>query len=334
MKRLLSHAEVTLWLAAQRRRQRAIGFTCGAFDLLHAGHAAYLEKAAGLCDRLLVAVNSDASIRRYKNPLRPIHGEQHRLRLVAALRCVDAVTLLEQDRPVDLIRRWRPDVYIKGGDYRPEQLRSAPAVEAYGGRVAVVPIEEPVSTTAVIRRIAAVGVYAPPSVCAAPSRLIFLDRDGTLIEDVPHLRDPGRVRLLPGVGEGLARLQRLGFALVIVTNQQSLGLGLTTHDEFVAVNQSLLRQVGAFGVRISRIYYCPHALGEQCGCRKPSAELLRRALADYQMEARACYFVGNASSDMAAARAAGSHGVLVSPASGFEEAVRQIAARAALEISS
>ena len=326
MNRILSPADVTTWLAAQRRRRRVIGFTCGAFDLLHAGHVAYLEQAAALCDRLLVAVNSDASIRRYKDPLRPLHSQQHRLRLVAALRCVDAVTLLEQNRPLDLIRRWRPDVYIKGGDYRPAQLRSASAVEAYGGRVHVVPVDQPVSTTGLVRRIAERGLYAAPSVPPAPSRLVLLDRDGTLIEDVPHLRDPARVRLLPGVGPGLLRLQQMGFALVIVTNQQSLGLGLTSYDQFLAVNQALLRQLGAFGVRISRIYYCPHALGDQCGCRKPAPGLVHRALADFQVEARACCLIGNSSSDMEAARAAGCPGVLVTPAAGFPEAIRQITA--------
>lgn len=328
MPRLLSHAEVDVWCTAQRRAVRTIGFTCGAFDLLHAGHVAYLETAASRCDRLLVAVNSDASIRRYKSPLRPLQPERSRLRLVAALRSVDAVTLLDADRPLALLERWRPDIYIKGGGYRPQDLRSAPAVEAYGGRVEVIAVQEPGSTTDLIQRIGELALYAAPSMRPSPARLVLLDRDGTLIEDVPYLRDPARVRLLPGVGEGLALLQKAGWALVIVTNQQGLGLGFTTYDEFVAVNRTLLRQLSPFGVSISKIYFCPHALGEACACRKPSPGLLERALRDYQASPQACYYIGNAESDMQAASRAGCRGYRVTPNTSFLDAVGHIRAAA------
>ena len=127
------------WIRAERAAGRRIGFTCGSFDLLHAGHAQYLEKARASCDRLLVAVNSDASVRRYKSPLRPINPEGERMYVVAALAAVDAVTILDDDRPLSLLLRWKPDLYIKGGDYQSSSLRSAAAVEEYGGRVLLIP---------------------------------------------------------------------------------------------------------------------------------------------------------------------------------------------------
>src|SRR5438874_1478107 len=98
-------------ISAWRRSGLSVGFTCGAFDLLHAGHVDYLEKARQICDRLIVAVNSDSSIRRYKSPLRPIIAEQHRARLIAALACVDAVVIMDEDRPIALIEKLEPDFY-------------------------------------------------------------------------------------------------------------------------------------------------------------------------------------------------------------------------------
>ena len=120
-------------LAARGDRCR-VGFTCGGFDLMHPGHAHYLSLARQRCDRLLVAVNSDASVQRYKSPLRPINPERDRMYVVAALESVDAVTLLDEDRPLSMLLRWKPDLYLKGGDYQASSLRSAKAVEEYGGR--------------------------------------------------------------------------------------------------------------------------------------------------------------------------------------------------------
>src|SRR5215472_7914093 len=125
--KLLSHDQVDEWIRGERAAGRRIGFTCGSFDILHAGHAQYLARAREQCDSLLVAVNSDASVRRYKNPLRPINTERERMYVVAALAAVDAVTLLEDDRPLNLLLRWKPDLYIKGGDYQSSSLRSGAA---------------------------------------------------------------------------------------------------------------------------------------------------------------------------------------------------------------
>src|SRR3954451_17698703 len=108
-RKVLSHADIDQWMRAERAAGRRVGFTCGSFDLLHAGHAQYLAKARAVCDSLLVAVNSDASVRRYKSPLRPVNAENERMYLVAALASVDAVTILDEDRPLSLLLRWKPD---------------------------------------------------------------------------------------------------------------------------------------------------------------------------------------------------------------------------------
>src|SRR4051812_700724 len=179
-RKVLSHAEVDQWIRAERAAGRRVGFTCGSFDLLHAGHAQYLEKARAVCDSLLVAVNSDASVRRYKSPLRPVNAENERMYLVAALASVDAVTILDEDRPLSLLLRWKPDFYIKGGDYQSSSLRSAAAVEEYGGKALLIHSEFATSTSAMIDRIAAISRHgAPENVPPRAVRgLVLLDRDG------------------------------------------------------------------------------------------------------------------------------------------------------------
>jgi len=308
MKPILRVDEVDRWVAEQRRMRRTIGYTCGAFDILHAGHVDYLFQARQLCDRLIVAVNSDRSVQSYKSVLRPLNPERERQQVIAALECVDAVTLLDAERPIHQLERWRPDLYVKGGDYRASGLRSAEAVEAYGGKVVVISVRVGTSTSAIIERAAALAVHAEPEKVglARPERIIFLDRDGTIIRDTGFLHSPDFVELLPGAGEGLIRLQDLGFRLVIITNQQGIGLGYYTTRDFIAVNQAMLRLLAKYGVRISKIYHCPHSVADGCSCRKPEVLLFQRALEHYKVAASDCYVLGDSRSDIEAGHRLGS----------------------------
>jgi len=337
--KILSHDQVDSWVQAERAAHRRIGFTCGSFDLLHPGHVQYLAKARELCDRLLVAVNSDASVRRYKNPLRPIVPEADRMYLIAGLEPVDAVTRLDEDRPLSLLLRWKPDLYIKGGDYSASSLRSGEAVRQYGGSVEVIQPEFGTSSSGLIERIAALAAHAAPERPAAvPARgLALADRDGTLIRDVPFLHDPDLVEVLPGVAEGLLRLQEAGFRLAIASNQQGIGLGYYTIQDFIAVNQRLLRELSRHGIRIWRIYFCPHSAADACDCRKPAVGMLERAMREAGVSPGETFFVGDTDTDMRAGAAAGCRTVLVGGASasadfrapGFADAAEWIVAQAA-----
>src|ERR1700687_3712893 len=153
VEKILSLEQMDEWVAAEKAAGRRIGFTCGSFDLLHAGHVHYLGAARDLCDRLMVAVNSDASVGRYKNPLRPIVPERERMYVVAGLAAVDVVTLMEEDRPLYSLLRWKPDLYIKGGDYAEDALRSGGAVKEYGGKVAVIRSDFGTSSSRLMERI-------------------------------------------------------------------------------------------------------------------------------------------------------------------------------------
>ncbi|HEX6030035.1 MAG TPA: D-glycero-beta-D-manno-heptose 1-phosphate adenylyltransferase [Tepidiformaceae bacterium] len=128
-------------------------FTNGCFDILHSGHVAYLRAAREQGDLLIVALNTDESVRRLKGPERPINGLEDRARVLSALSCVDYVVPFSEDTPSDLIRALRPDVLVKGGDYTEETLPEAQLVRALGGEVAIMPFVDDRSTSGVIARI-------------------------------------------------------------------------------------------------------------------------------------------------------------------------------------
>lgn len=140
---------LTQWRAAGQR----IVFTNGCFDLLHYGHLHYLAQARDLADRLVVGLNSAASVRRLKGPHRPINDELTRTHLLAALQMVDAVVVFEEDTPLELIRIVQPDILVKGGDWKPEQIVGSDLVLARGGQVLSLPFVTGYSTTNIEQKI-------------------------------------------------------------------------------------------------------------------------------------------------------------------------------------
>jgi len=140
--------KVALWRAQGLR----VGFTNGIFDLIHPGHVSLLNQAKASCDRLIVGLNTDASARRLKGPSRPVQGEMARSIVLASLSPVDLVILFDEDTPIRLIERIRPDVLVKGADYSVDQVVGADLVTSYGGRVLLATLEEGHSTTKTIAR--------------------------------------------------------------------------------------------------------------------------------------------------------------------------------------
>jgi len=135
-----------------RLHNKKIVFTNGVFDILHEGHIASLSEAASFGHILIVAVNSDASVKRLKGESRPINNENSRALLLASLIMTDAVILFEEDTPLDLITTILPDVLVKGGDYTIDQIVGAKEVIANGGEVKIVPILKGFSTTGIIEK--------------------------------------------------------------------------------------------------------------------------------------------------------------------------------------
>lgn len=136
------------------RQQGPVVFTNGVFDVLHRGHATYLEQARALGGSLVVGVNTDASAKRLgKGPERPLNLQVDRALLLAALASVSLVTWFDEDTPVQLIERLRPDVYVKGGDYDMERLQETATVRSWGGRAIAIPFVGGYSTSALVKKI-------------------------------------------------------------------------------------------------------------------------------------------------------------------------------------
>lgn len=133
---------------------KTVVFTNGCFDIMHVGHVRYLEEARALGDCLVVAVNTDESVRGRKGDCRPIVSQFERAEVVAALACVDHVTLFSEDTPCEVLDELRPDIDVKGGDYTLAQMPEAKVVQAYGGKVVLVQMVEGYSTTRIVKRIA------------------------------------------------------------------------------------------------------------------------------------------------------------------------------------
>jgi D-glycero-beta-D-manno-heptose 1-phosphate adenylyltransferase len=140
-------------VARLRSAGKTVVFTNGVYDLLHPGHVRYLEAARALGDALIVGVNSDRSVRANKGPGRPVNPEGERAEVIAALSCVDAAIVFDEDTPHEIVTRLQPDVLVKGADWGEDAIVGRDIVEARGGRVVRMPIEPGFSTTALLDRI-------------------------------------------------------------------------------------------------------------------------------------------------------------------------------------
>lgn len=151
LRKLIEGPEAAIRVA---RLPRPLVFTNGVFDVLHRGHVAFLAAARELGAALLVALNSDRSVRLLaKGPDRPVNRQDDRAFVLEALQCVSAVVLFDEATPVALLRQLRPEVYVKGGDYAIEQLEEAQLVRSWGGQAAALPFTAGYSTTALLQRI-------------------------------------------------------------------------------------------------------------------------------------------------------------------------------------
>ncbi|MCP2042903.1 D-glycero-beta-D-manno-heptose 1-phosphate adenylyltransferase [Pontibacter sp. HSC-36F09] len=151
--KILSLSDLQEQVQAWRNQGQKIVFTNGCFDILHLGHVDYLEKARQLGDKLVLGLNTDASINRIKGPSRPLQDEMSRARVMASLLFVDAVVFFDEDTPLELIKAVQPDILVKGDDYTIENIVGQDVVTARGGEVKTIPLVKGYSTTNVVKKI-------------------------------------------------------------------------------------------------------------------------------------------------------------------------------------
>jgi D-beta-D-heptose 7-phosphate kinase/D-beta-D-heptose 1-phosphate adenosyltransferase len=151
--RMMTLDRLAVFVSQQRAAGRRIVFTNGVFDLLHPGHVRYLQEARALGDLLIVGLNADESVRRNKGPARPVNPQAERAEVLSALACVDAVAVFSEDTPAEIIRLVQPDILVKGADWAADAIVGRDTVEARGGRVVRIPVEQGYSTTTILERI-------------------------------------------------------------------------------------------------------------------------------------------------------------------------------------
>ena len=153
--RIVSENELKCLVQEAKSKNKKIVWTNGCFDILHIGHVQYLESARNLGDLLIVGVNSDSSTRQLKGKNRPVIPQAERAAIIAALRCVDFVTIFDEISPSMLLKSLKPDIFVKGGDYSPDTINRAEReeIESYGGIVKILPKVDAISTTSIITRL-------------------------------------------------------------------------------------------------------------------------------------------------------------------------------------
>lgn len=300
--------EVAAIVDEMRSQGKKAGLTNGVFDILHAGHVQYLEQARSRCDALIVSLNTDESVQLYKDPGRPIVSQEQRARVIAGLQCIDYVTFHNERRMRKSLEIIRPHYYIKGGDYKPEQLTSRDVVEAYGGEILILPLTPGISTSEIIDRISKSYSLKPQSCEVSnpePAPAVFLDRDGVINVDKGYVSEPQDFEFLPGAIEGLKRFNEAGWFIIIVTNQGGIGMGYYSREDFFRVNLEMLKGLSNEDILVHKIYFCPHSKSEKCPCRKPSPGMLERGMKELPVLREKSVMIGDKITDIQAGKAAG-----------------------------
>lgn len=154
-------------------------------------------------------------------------------------------------------------------------------------------------------------------------RFVVLDRDGTIIEEREYLAEPEQVKLIPGVGAALRELKRMGFGLVVITNQSGVGRGLFDEAQLKRVHERLYRELDTEGVHLDGLYFCPHTPDDDCCCRKPKLGLIQKAAEELAFSLENCIVIGDKASDIEMGRLAGALTFLVRTGYGAEVAAEQ-----------
>lgn len=316
-----------------RKEGKKVVTTNGVFDILHVGHASYLQWCKKQGDILFVGVNADASVRQYKGDKRPIIGEDDRAALIAALACVDYVYVFGGRTPEEWLLVVKPTFHVKAGDYTLDRSKETPktriyerdAVESVGGKCLLAPLVQGKSTTSIIEKIK--EVYGSvPSKCAPRRPAVFLDRDGTIIQDKGYIHKIGDLEFIPGALDALKKLTRSDYRIIVITNQSGIARGKFSEDDYKRFNEEFLRRLSAEGIRIDGVYFCPHhhasshqVYGKDCHCRKPKPGMVIAALLDHDIDLEKSIVVGDKTMDIQLGNSLGIRSVLVKTGNAGED---------------
>ena len=303
--------------------------TNGVFDLLHVGHIRCLQFCKSQGDVLIVGVNADSSVKQYKGDARPIVLEAERAELIASLSCVDYVHIFSERTPEAWLEVVKPSVHVKAGDYTLDRDKETPknkvwerdVVEKHGGRCVIAPLTAGKSTTGIIEKIAEVygnvECFMPRSLVPR-SPAVFLDRDGTIIQDKGYMHKIEELEFIPGAIEALQRLSASRFKIIVITNQSGLAREKFSETEYGRFHEHFLANLKSNGILVDGVYMCPHhpegshaTFGKKCSCRKPKPGMILKAMQDHGIMLDKSVVVGDKSMDILMGNYLGISSVLV-----------------------
>ncbi len=303
--------KITNELYAQEKKFVA---TNGVFDILHSGHVKFLQESKKMGDILFVIIDTDNIVKHFKGEKRPINNHNERAEIIAALNCVDYVVLNDEPYPKTVLEIIKPQIYTKGGDYELEQIHDKNIVERCGGQVKILQHFDNASTTNIIKKIAETYAGIMDFKECKGHKAVFLDRDGTIIEDGGYNYKPEELVFIQGAIEALKQLKQAGYLLIVVTSQSGIARGYYTEEDYRNFNEHFLKEVGEF---INAVYYCPHhkegkpPYNIDCDCRKPKTGMIESAQKKWHVNLSQSWVIGDKTSDVKLGENAGCKTILV-----------------------
>jgi D-glycero-D-manno-heptose 1,7-bisphosphate phosphatase len=285
-KKIKSEREIIKIVKKLKKEKKKIVATSGSFDLLHFGHIAALSEAKKKGDVLIVLLNSDSSVKLYKGKDRPIFPEDIRAKVLSALEPVDYVTIFNEITPVKILEKIQPDIYCQGEEWGKNCIERT-IVEKYGGKIHVIKAQKNFSTTKILEKIK--NIISKPS-----NKAIFLDRDGVINANEPeYVHKIKDFKFVRGAIPALKKLSKTDYKIIIITNQSGIGRGYYTIKDFKKLNSWMLKKLKKEGIRIDKVYFCPHKPEDNCNCRKPKPGLILKALEDFDINLSKSWLIGD-----------------------------------------
>lgn len=305
-------------ISVQAKKQgKKVGFTSGAYDLIHSGHIASLDKAKQECDILIIGLNTDKSIKQYKDERKPLLSQDIRQIILAGLESVDYVFLFDElnnNKNIELIQ---PNYYIKGPDYKTKKMTSASIVKKYGGEVKIVEHNQTtISTSNIINDILAKFITNNCDNKHIYNGLVLIDRDGVINKEVNYLNSADQFELIEGTIDGIRLLNENNYAVAIITNQPGIDLGLYTSKDLLSIHKKMIGTFHKNKIRLDRIFVTPNTHPDS-KYKKPNPGMIHEAINYFKLNSDKIYMIGDRRSDSKAAKEANNNIITIGVETGY-----------------
>lgn len=280
-----------------KKQNKKIVIFSGSFDLLHVGHIRDIEEAKTQGDVLIILLNSDVSVKKYKGPMRPIFHAEDRAAMLAALQNVDYICLFNDINPKRILNEITLDIYCNGPDWGKDCIERD-IIEKKGAKIHILQWHQGYSTSHLIKKIMEVETSPTP-------KAVFIDRDGTLnLNKTGYIHKIEDFEYTGGTVEALQKLSKLDYKIIIVTNQSGIAKGYYTEQDYEKLTSWMIDDLKKKGVSIDKVYHCPHNPEDTCDCRKPKPGMLVQAVKDFGISLSKSWFIGDDERDVITGREA------------------------------